>query len=388
MAMSHNQDATMNEGESLSLEAVEAVEAMEVDRRVRRVAFCWTLLLVLGVIVGGHWIERAKSYSLGDVDLIQHGGYGLSLVRLPEKKDDVFRVLMLGNSVYQGSHVGKNFRLFAEQEGRAIEFLNLAQTGANISDYPLALGWALSQDDGPDAVIVSLGSFTFSDLGFMFNTDAHQIAYEPGVRAVVPRSFYDRHFDRTDAVNRLINVASPLRRLDTPLQYEADKWTQKKMLDAGMDVSWLASTLPLPRLNLVLNEFQVDRRRGVQPEGAAWLNRPFKDDAQETFDELLGMIEASGAAMFVIRQECREYPISEGALRLVEESMDREWSVPAVFVDFESRWESELFMDQIHPVGEYLVGYARGHYDRFFEFLDHEGLVVGRVDSTDSGGEN
>ncbi len=369
--MPHGQDATINsDGTQLTSEA----ELDRLDRKVRGIAFWRTLLFVLGIVLVGQWVERSRSYSLADVSEIKHGGYGLSLAKIPERQEGTFRVLMLGNSVYQGSHVGRNFRKFAEQEGRAIEFLNLAQTGANISDYPLALGWALSQDSKPDAVIVSLGSFTFSDLGFLFNTDAHQLAYEPGVRAVVPGSFYERHFDRTDAANGLINVASPLRRLDTPLQYEADKAALKGLKDAGYDASWLASELPLPKLNLVLNEFADDRKRGLQPEGAAWLNRPFKDDARETFEELLAMIERSGAAIFVIRQECREYPISGEALDLVTGAMDREWGVPVTFVDYESRWDDELFMDQIHPVRDYLEGYARGHYDEFIGFLDRVGL--------------
>ena len=362
-------------------------EIIAEDRRVRTTAFWRTLVFVALVVGAGHVLERWMSYSLADKPAIMHGGYGLSLARIPPKQPGTFRVLILGNSVYQKGGVVPELRRIVEADGRPIEFINLAQIGSSVSDYPLALGWALAQDAKPDAVLVTLGSFTFSDLGFMFNTDAHQVAYNPGVRAVVPHSFYERHFDRTDAVQRTISAIAPLRRLDTILQYEATQSIKDGLAEDGVDITWLTGTLPLPRLNLVVNQFDADRRRGRRPEGEAWLARPFKPDAAETFGEVLDMIETAGVPAFVIRQQCSRKPISEEALTLVETVVAEPRDVPVGFADFEALWSRDNFGDDIHPTRPHIPVYARGHYDAFIDFLVSAGrgdAIAPRIPETEN----
>ncbi|USN99890.1 MAG: hypothetical protein H6810_04285 [Phycisphaeraceae bacterium] len=338
--------------------------------RVRNAAFWRTVALAVVVIVASHVIERRMSYSLADKPMIVHGGYGLSLARIPPKRPGTFRVLMLGNSVYQKCGICQQYRADAEAEHRPIEFINLAQIGASINDYPLELGWALAQDARPDAVIVSLGSFTFSDLGFTFNTDADQIAYVPSVHRLIPESFYERNFDRTAAVQRTISAIAPLRRIDTILQYDATQAIQMDLKERGVDIAWLTGTLPLPRLNLVVNQFDADRRRGRRPEGEAWLARPFKPDADQTFNELLDMIDHAGVPAFVIRQQCGHKPISEQALALIEEAVSRPRAVPVGFVDLEHLWTPDDFGDDIHPTREHAPAYTRSHYDAFIRFIE------------------
>lgn len=343
------------------------------DAPVRRAAF-WRTLLFAGVVVAaGHAIERVKSYSLGEVPGIAHGSYGISLSRVPPKDDGAFRVLLMGNSVYQRSGVCENFRAFAEAEGRPIEFLNLSQIAANVSDYAVQLGWALGQGAEPDAVLMSFGSFTFSDLGFTFNTSADDVAYDPRVVGFVPDAFYGRHFDNTAIAESVIDVAAPLRRMDTVLQYQANEAVKGLTTSAGVEIGWLTRTLPLPKLNHVANEVGAVTRRGRFHPGQAWLNRPFKDDAAQTFSEVLGMVEASGAAVFLLRQQCKYWPISDDAARLVASELERARAVPIGYVDFEDQWDPDTFLDVIHPAEDQKAAYAREHYDAFIRFLEGEG---------------
>lgn len=353
--------------------------ALAEDRSARRTAF-WSVLLLIALIVGaGHLIEHLRSYQLTETPGIEQGSYGIALTRVPPKEPGTFRVLLLGNSVYQRSNVCPNFRDFARAEGRPIEFINLAQIGSNISDYQFQLAWALAQnperENKPDAVLVSLGSFTFSNLGFEFNSSSDEIAYDPRVVRVVPSEAYERHFTTTEEANHIIDLIAPLRRSDTILQHDLYQGAEAALASAGADVSWFTDTLPLPRLNLMGNQFDLERRRGRFHPGMAWLNRPFKDDAPQTFSEVLSMIEKTGAGIFILRQPCKHFPISEDATELIANELATPRAVPIDYVDLEREWNRDSFMDTIHPREENQTAYAREHYDLFIRFLERSGYA-------------
>src|SRR5690606_12272534 len=111
-----------------------------------------------------------------------------------------------------------------------------------------------------------------------FNTENERFAFEPRIIANLPADFYRRHFDYASAVEAGVDVLFPLRGLDGPIQVSA---VQQQVPDL------LQRTLLFPRLNRMANGFRAYAARGEYHPGAAWLNRPLREDYAQTFDELL-----------------------------------------------------------------------------------------------------
>ena len=331
---------------------------MPPDESLRRVVFWVVLLGTAGAIAAAHVVEGYLSYDVVAAGHMRHGSSGAALARYSKATAPVKTVAILGNSVQQRLAIDPYMKDFAEREGRPIRFINLALTGAGISDYVIQAAEVTRQK--PDLVVVFLAECTFLPLGPKFRSDADQQAFDPAVLATVPWSFYPRHFGLASAGASIVSSIFPLPRLDPILRHElAHEQAFPKILTRH---------LHFPNLNLVADYRARARGRARQAIGGAWPTLPPVEDYRQTMVELMEVLEQSGVPTLVIWQENRPTRYSDEIRTTITNVISR-YDIATV-ADFGLQWNEEHFADTIHPTPEHLEAYANRHYAVICTVLD------------------
>ena len=331
---------------------------MPPDESLRRVVFWVVLLGTAGAIAAAHVVEGYLSYDVVAAGHMRHGSSGAALARYSKAAAPAKTVAILGNSVQQRLAVDPYMRRFADQDERPIQFINLALTGAGISDYVIQAAEVTRQK--PDLVVVYLAECTFLPLGPKFRSDVDQQAFEPAVLAAVPWSFYPRHFGMASAGASIVSSVFPLPRLDPILRHE--------LAHAEAFPEILTRHLHFPYLNLVSDYRARARGRARQAIGGAWPTLRPIEDYRETMVELMEVLEQGGVPTLVIWQENRPTRYSEEIRTTITEVIG-EYDFAKV-ADFGLQWNDEQFADTIHPLPEHLEAYAHRHYEVICTVLD------------------
>ncbi len=328
---------------------------MPPDQNLKRRVFWAVILLSAAGIIAGHWVEAHFCYDVDEWLNTRYGSFGASLIRCPPHSEDSRYVVILGNSVYQAHRIVHNMDQFAEQDHRAIQFVNLSLTGAGISDYVLQAADAIRHK--PDLVVIGLAECTFQKLGPTFRSDVDQRAFEPGLFKSVPWSFYLRQFNLKTAGASVVASVFPLARLDPILRFKLTRIKPFPQL--------LSRHIHFPRLNLVAN-FRI-RERG-RARLAAGRTGPRAEDYRETVADLLEVLKRGETRALFILQENDATPLADETMAVVKEVVSQYDF--ATVADFSSLWDPDLFGDRIHPKPEYREDYARRHYEAICAVLD------------------
>ncbi|MFH1747326.1 MAG: hypothetical protein ABIG44_09820 [Planctomycetota bacterium] len=323
------------------------------DRALRRAVF-WIVLAVIGVaITTAHLLEEYMSYDVGPMLQMQVGSYGNALVHYSKAAPPKKMVVILGNSVYQGHSVVKYMDRFAKEEQRAIQFINLATTGAGISDYVVQAASAIQHK--PDMIVICLADCTFLPEGPKFRSDADQQAFEPGILRSVPWSFYPRHFDLITGGGSIVSSVFPLKRLDPILRSRLSRHKRFPKV--------LSRHIHFPHLNLVADQRIRNRERGQRAD------LPPMDDYRETMVELMDVLKGGDVPTLFIWQE--NAPVSRSdEIRTTIAEVIKAYDFAAI-VDFSSRWNPEQFGDRNHPVRHHYKAYSHRHYEAICAALDN-----------------
>jgi hypothetical protein len=286
-----------------------------------------------------------------------YDAYGLGFGRISAKTPGKLRILLLGNSACEMWPTAHAFKELSDKDPRGVEIVNLAQAGAGIADHVVQGAYAMAQDAQPDMVVLTVGSFSFGDLGFVFNTECESVPFEPSVSKWLTSDFYRHQYDVHSAVDAVIGAALPLKQLDPIIRNEQLRnWPQI-----------LQRRLDLPRLNWMAAQFDEYYRRGSVHQGAAWLERPLRNDYAARCDEILEMFSKAHIPVLVIREPCMHYAMSDAVSPYLK-GLESRW--PNVrFVDLEGEWRQDEFMDQIHPLMPHAPAYAKRQYDLMIEQL-------------------
>lgn len=331
---------------------------MSPDLALRRRVF-WVVLAGTAVCVAAaHWLEARLSYDVGNAKYMRHGSFGAALGRYPTSAVSARTVCILGNSVYQNHRIVPVMERLAREERRPVRFINLALTGAGISDYVVQA--ALAARHRPDLLVICLAECTFLPLGPKFRSDIDQQAFEPTVLAAVPWSYYGRHFTLASAGSSIVASIFPLARLDPVLR--------NRLTHMDVFPTMLARHIHFPHLNLVADFRRRARQRGQPVVGGNWPELPPAPDYLRTLDELLAVLERGGVPTLFLWQENRPTRHSQEIRAPV---LGRIAACPiATVADFSGQWSAENFKDMIHPVPRHRETYARRHYQAICGVLD------------------
>lgn len=331
---------------------------MTPDSALRRRVFWVVLVGAVTCVAAAHWLEARLSYDVGDAKYMRHGSFGAALGRYPTSAASARTVCILGNSVYQGHRIVPFMERFAQEEQRSVRFVNLALTGAGISDYVVQA--ALAARHRPDLLVICLAECTFLPLGPKFRSDIDQQAFDPAVLATVPWSFYRRHFGLASAGASVMASVFPLARLDPILR--------NRLTHVDRFPEALARHIHFPHLNLVADFRSRARQRGQPVVGGTWPELRPAPDYLQTLDELLVVLERAGVPTLFLWQENRPTRYSQEIRAPVLEGIA---ACPiATLADFGPQWSAEHFGDMIHPVPRYRETYARRHYQAICAALD------------------
>lgn len=338
------------------------------DLKLRRWLFA--LVLAAGVLFYAlnRVVKERETYDAVHQVAMPYDAYGLALARIGPKEPGKLRVVLIGNSAYQMWPVAHALHERAVHDPRGIEMINLAQAGSGIADHVVHCAFALAQDPKPDLVVLTVGSFSFGNMGFKFNTECPSVPFEPRVAKWLPPAFYRWQYDSHSAADAAVGAALPLKQVEPIVRFRLFRdWSKSSDLMKNW-IGLLQRRLQLPSMNRIAAEFDAARRRGVYHEGAAWLERPLRPDFAARCDEILAMLDHQGIPVLVIREPCMHYPMSDAVTPYLQ-GLEARW--PGVrFVDLEAEWRKENFMDQIHPLQDYAPTYAERHYKLMMEELD------------------
>lgn len=331
---------------------------MPPDSALRRRVFWVVLVGTMVCVAAAHWLEARLSYDVGDAKYMRHGSFGAALGRYPTSAVSARTVCILGNSVYQGHRIVPFMERFAQEEQRPVRFINLALTGAGISDYVVQA--ALATRHRPDLLVICLAECTFLPLGPKFRSDIDQQAFEPAALAAIPWSYYGRHFTLATAGSSIVASIFPLARLDPILR--------NRLTHVDFFPAMLTRHIHFPHLNLVADFRLRARQRGQPVGGGNWPELPPTPDYLRTLDELLAVLEHAGVPTLFLWQENRPTRYSQEIRAPV---LERIAACPiATLADFSAQWSAEHFGDMIHPFPRYRETYARRHYQAMCAALD------------------
>jgi hypothetical protein len=247
---------------------------------------------------------------------------------------------------------------FARQEQRPVQLINLALTGAGISDYVIQAADATRQ--APDLIVICLAECTFLPLGPKFRTDADQMAFEPQNLGVVPWSFYWRHFTLSSAGDAATSVLFPLKRLDPLLRRQLARY--------GCFPKVLTRHIHFPHLNLVMDYLLAERSHGRPTSGGSYQDLPPVEDYRASMIDLLEVLRRGDVPVLFIWQENQPTRYSDEIRTTLSAAIAQYEFASAV--DFGRDWNAELFSDGIHPTREHCAAYAHRHYDAICRTLD------------------
>lgn len=331
---------------------------MTPDRSLRRSAFWVVLVGTACAIAAAHLLEAHLSYDAVAAGRMRHGSSGAALARYSKAAPPAQAVVIIGNSVQQAHGIVPCMDKFAKQEQRPIQFVNLALTGAGISDYVIQAATAIRYQ--PDLIVVYLAECTFLPLGPKFRSDVDQQAFEPAALEAVPWSFYARHFNLASAGASVVSSVFPLRRLDPILR--------NKLARMNRFPKVLTRHLHFPYLNLVSDYRARARGRAQRVIGGAWHTLPPVEDYRETMIELIEVLQRGNIPTLFIWQENQPTRHSDEIRATITDLITG--CDFATLADFGLLWNPELFRDRIHPTTEHREAYSRRQYEAIRAVLD------------------
>lgn len=292
----------------------------------------------------------------------RHGSYGVTATVFHDNGTDYPKVFFMGNSVYYGTEVIPQINEIQSSENVQFQTGNFGFTGASIFDY--IYSYAHIRQFKPDLLVVQFNPTSFGYAGPYYRNDGHSDTFRKDKLSYLGQGFIRETFSKDDMTAAICHSYLPVAR--SSKIYKTAFHNRMKRIFKNTSSLKLWKFFP-NRLNGVGEWAASNRQKSNADNANNHLFIPESGPANEqeylsaeiALQYFIEQLNDDGQkAIFILQPSSfNRLPIMDNMEGITSESKN------ITFQDNHHLYDSDLYIDKIHPNKEGAVAAAQRHLE-------------------------